>query len=49
MQNFSTFGLKMTKFEPLEPLWIRPKVFPLAYWKLTEIYHWYVEETHMEP
>ena len=49
MQNFSSFGLELTELQPLEALWMRPKVFPLVYWKLAKLCLGNIEETHMEP
>ena len=49
MQNFSSFGLELTELQPLEALWMRPKVFPLVYWKLAKLCLGNIEETHTEP
>ena len=49
MQNFSSFRLELTELQPLEALWIRPKVFPLVYWKLAKLCLGNIEETHTEP
>ena len=49
MQNFSSFGLELTELQPLEALWMRPKVFPLVYWKLAKLCLGNIEETRTEP
>ena len=49
MQNFSSFGLELTELQPLGALWMRPKVFPLVYWKLAKLCLGNIEETHTEP
>ena len=49
MQNFSPFGLELAELYLLEPLWMRPKVFPLVYWKLAKLCLGNIEETHTEP
>ena len=49
MQNFSSFRLELTELQPLEALWMRPKVFPHVYWKLAKLCLGNIEETHMEP
>ncbi len=49
MQNFSSFGLELTELQPLEALWMCPKVFPLIYWKLAKLCLGNIEETNTEP
>ena len=47
-KKFSSFGLEMTKLQPLEALWMHPKVFPLVYWKLAKLCLGNIEKTLTE-